>query len=117
FCRAADEIKDLWPLPPRSAIHAMVRKSDGWTPQLERAVRVIDACVYEYIESERPRNFEDCGVLGQLVQASREQGDEFPPESLRAQLLTLFFAGHETSSASLTWIHYLLHEHPEVRAK
>jgi cytochrome P450 len=29
----------------------------------------------------------------------------------------LFFAGHETSARSLSWIHYLLHEHPDARAK
>jgi cytochrome P450 len=27
----------------------------------------------------------------------------------------LFFAGHETTATSLTWIHYLLSEHPDVR--
>lgn len=117
FCRAAIDIKERWPLPPKSALHALLRRSDGWTPQLEQAVRDIDACVYEYLDDARQHGFEDCGVLGELVEASRGQGDEFPPESLRAQLLTLFFAGHETSSASLTWIHYLLDAHPEVRAK
>lgn len=117
FCEAGVDIKNRWPLPPRSAFHALLRKSDGWTPGMEQAVRRIDACVYEYLADQRKQDFADCGVLSFLVQTSREQGDEFSDESLRAQLLTLFFAGHETSSASLTWIHYLLHEHPAVAAR
>jgi cytochrome P450 len=84
---------------------------------MQQAVQAIDACVYEYLAEQRKTDFEDCGVLSFLVESSRGQGDEFSDRSLRAQLLTLFFAGHETSSASLTWIHYLLHRHPEVRAK
>jgi cytochrome P450 len=32
-------------------------------------------------------------------------------------VLTVFFAGHETSATSLSWIHYLLDQHPEARAK
>jgi cytochrome P450 len=52
-----------------------------------------------------------------LVDGSRQQGDEFDDRSLRDQLLTVFFAGHETSATSLSWIHYLLDRHPDARAK
>jgi cytochrome P450 len=52
-----------------------------------------------------------------LAHASRAQGDEFNDRSLRDQVLTLFFAGHETSATSLSWIHYLLWQHPDVRAR
>ena len=117
FCAAAIEIKNCWPLPPRSALRALLRKSDGWTPKMEGAVRAIDACVYEYLAEQRKTGFEDCGVLTFIVKSSRDQGNEFDDKSLRSQLLTLFFAGHETSSTSLTWIHYLLDRHPDVRTK
>jgi cytochrome P450 len=36
-------------------------------------------------------------------------------EQLRDEALTLFFAGHETTSHALSWTHYLLSQHPEVR--
>src|SRR5690606_9477607 len=96
---------------------AIFGKSAGWTPAMEGAVREIDACVYEYLAAQRKRDFEDCGVLEVLAKASREQGDEFDDTSLRSQLLTLFFAGHETSSTSLAWLHYLLDTHRDVRAR
>jgi cytochrome P450 len=52
-----------------------------------------------------------------IAEGSREQGDEFDDRSLRDQILTLFFAGHETTATTLTWLHYLLSQHPEVRAR
>jgi cytochrome P450 len=52
-----------------------------------------------------------------LAAASREQGIDYGDRCLRDQILTVFFAGHETSATSLSWIHYLLSQHPDVRAK
>jgi cytochrome P450 len=80
-------------------------------------VRAIETCVYEYLTAERPNDFAGGGLVKLLVEGSRAQGDEFDDRSLRDQILSLFFAGHETSARSLSWIHYLLHEHPGARAK
>ena len=117
FCAAAIAVKNSWPKPPRHALEALLRKSKGWTPRLEGAIKQIDTCAYEYLAEQRKAGFEDSGLVTMLVQASKTQGDEFDDQSLRDQILTLFFAGHETSATSLCWIHYLLSKHPEVRAK
>jgi cytochrome P450 len=117
FCRAAIVVKDNWPRPPRNIAQLLRRRGDGWTDELAAAVRAVDACVYEYLEAERRSDFTGAGLVKLLVDGSRAQGDEFGDSSLRDQLLTVFFAGHETSATSLSWIHYLLDEHPDVRAK
>jgi len=117
FCRAAVAIKDGWPRPPRSIAQLLRRRGDGWNDGLASAARAIDACVYEYLTAERRNDFAGAGLVKLLVEGSRAQADEFDDRSLRDQILTVFFAGHETSATSLSWIHYLLHEHPEVRAK
>jgi cytochrome P450 len=95
----------------------LLRRSDGWTDELAAAVREIDACITEYLVSERRRDFAGAGLMKLLVDGSRAQGDEFDDRSLRDQLLSLFFAGHETTAMSLSWLHYLLDRHPEARAK
>src|SRR5690606_29808588 len=74
FCAAGVKIKNAWPLPPRSALHALFGRSAGWTPAMEGAVREIDACISEYLAKQRKRDFENCGVLEVLVRSSREQG-------------------------------------------
>jgi cytochrome P450 len=117
FCRAAVAVKENWPRPPRSIAQLLRRRGDGWSDALASATHAIDACVYEYLTAERRRDFAEAGLVKLLVDGSREQGDEFDDRSLRDQILTVFFAGHETSATSLSWIHYLLHEHPDVRAK
>jgi cytochrome P450 len=117
FCDAAVAIKESWPRPPRSITQLLRRRGDGWTDELATAVRAIDACIHEYLTAERRNDFTGAGLVKMLVDGSRAQGDEFDDRSLRDQVLTVFFAGHETSATSLSWIHYLLDEHPEARAK
>ena len=117
FYAAAIAVKDNWPLPPRSLPALYLRKSKQRSVRLDRAVKAVDACVFQYLAKHRKTDFENCGVLSVLVSASRDQGDEFDDQSLRDQLLSLFFAGHETSATSLCWIHYLLSEHRDVRAR
>lgn len=117
FYAAAIEIKDHWPLPPRSILHTYLPRSKHREQRLNEAIKDIEGCLFEYFAEHRKTDFENCGVLSVLVSSSRAQRDEFDDRSLRDQLLTLFFAGHETSAMSLTWIHYLLSEHPDVRAR
>jgi len=117
FCQAAVAVKENWPRPPRSIAQLLRRRGDGWSDALASAARAIDACVDEYLKAERPHDFAGAGLVKLLVDGSRAQGDEFDDRSLRDQILTVFFAGHETSATSLSWIHYLLDENPDARAK
>jgi cytochrome P450 len=117
FCRAALAVKDAWPLPPRSVPQLLRRRGDGWTDRLAGAVRDISTYVSDYLTAERRRDFAGAGLVKMLVDGSRAQGDEFDDRSLRDQILTVFFAGHETTATSLSWIHYLLDQHPEARRK
>lgn len=117
FCAAAVAIKENWPLPPRNLVALLVPKSKRREQRLNAAIAAIDSCIFNYLAARRKHDFEDCGVLGVIAAASRAQGDEWSDQSLRDQLLTLFFAGHETSAVSLSWLHYWLWRHPEVRRK
>lgn len=122
FCSAAAAVKEHWPKPHRRVTQLLLRKwrggaAAGWTPELEAAVRRIDACFYEYLAARRERDCANSGLVTMLAETSRAEGDEFDERSLRDQILTLFFAGHETSATSLSWIHYLLSQHLDVRAK
>lgn len=117
FCDAALEVKRAWPRPPRSVLRLLLRKTPGWTPRLASAIAALDACTYRYLAGRRAAGFADSAVTSLLVEASGAHGAELDDRSLRDQLLTIFFAGHETSATSLCWIHYLLARHPDVRAK
>ena len=61
---------------------------------------------------------EDKGdLLSMLMMAQDEDGNHMEDQQLRDEVITLFVAGHETTSNALTWTWYLLSQHPEVVAK
>jgi cytochrome P450 len=115
FYSAAIAVKDNWPLPPRNIAALFLPKSARRERRLDAAIAELGALVLEYLAEQRESDFENCGVLSAIVATSRTQRDPYSDQSLRDQLLTLFFAGHETSATSLSWIHYLLWKHPDVR--
>lgn len=55
----------------------------------------------------------DGSVLDTLVHAS-EGADRLSPQEIRDHALTLLFAGHDTTAATVSWLFSLLGRHPEV---
>jgi len=56
-------------------------------------------------------------LLSMLLLSRDEGGDRMSDDEVRDQLVTLFVAGHETTSNALTWTWYLLSQHPEAEAR
>lgn len=56
-------------------------------------------------------------LLSMLMLARDEEGRPMDDRQLRDEVVTLFVAGHETTSNALTWTWLLLAQHPEVAAK
>ena len=69
---------------------------------------------------ERGRNpeAEPKDLLARLLAArDTETGGGMTPQEVRDQVVTIFMAGHETTSQALSWTFYLLSQHPQVEAK
>ena len=115
FCKAAAGAKEHWPLAPRGLIALFKKPSKKKLAAFDAAIAELDACIYGYITLHRKTGFKDCGVLTRLVAAGKDGEPEFSDTSLRDQISTLFFAGHETSATAMCWIHYLLFKHRAVR--
>ena len=49
-----------------------------------------------------------------LLQAHDEDGSQMSDKQLRDEVMTIFLAGHDTTSAALTWTWLLIAAHPEV---
>jgi cytochrome P450 len=83
--------------------------------RFEEARASLDRIVYGMIRDRRAG-----GDRGDLLSMLLFAGDEGPPMSdrqVRDEAMTLFLAGHETTSNALTWTLYLLSQHPEVEAR
>lgn len=63
--------------------------------------------------AEGPRD-----LLSRLLQARDEEGGgAMSAREVRDQVLTIFLAGHETTTLALTWVWFLLSQHPAEEAK
>jgi cytochrome P450 len=91
-----------------------------WVPtsgnRLRRdTVRRVDSYAYDLIRRRRAQPAGGGDLLSLLVSATAEDGGPgLSDVEVRDELMTLFFADHETSAAALTWALHLLDNHPEV---
>jgi cytochrome P450 len=87
--------------------------------RFHKAQERLDAIIYRMIDGRR-RNGGDRGdLLSMLIQARDDEGDGtgMTDKQLRDEIMTIFFAGHETTANALTWTWYLLSQNPEVEAR
>ncbi|NDJ63250.1 MAG: cytochrome P450 [Chloroflexi bacterium] len=94
-----------------------------WVPTAQnrerrRAVAALDAIVMRMIRERRESGEDKGDLLSMLLLAVDEQdGTGMTDQQARDEALTLFLAGHETTSNALAWTWYLLGEHPEAEAR
>jgi cytochrome P450 len=117
FCETATAVKHSWPQLPTSLWRILVPARRNSLTAFDSALAAFNRCVYECIAERRATDFQGCAILQHLAHASRTEGRPFSDLELRDQLVTLFFAGHETSATALCWIHYLLAQHPDVHER
>ena len=78
----------------------------------------FDGHLYNVINERRKNNKPVNDLLSMLLHSRYEDtGEPMGDKQLRDEALTLFAAGHETSSNALSWTLYLLAQHPDVLRK
>jgi retinoid hydroxylase len=76
---------------------------------------VLDEIVFDEISRRRAHPDPDRrDILSLLVGARGAGGEEVTDTEIRDQLITLMFAGHDTSTSTLTFMLHELARHPEV---
>lgn len=113
FLNASFTTPDLWPkgLPTPGRY------------RVQRATQDLDAAVFDIIQHRR-RLLEHgqtppSDLLQRLLMARDEEGNGggLSDQEIRDQLLTLYVAGHDTTSHAVTWTLYLLSQHAAVLAR
>ncbi len=91
-----------------------------WSPwgQFTRIQQQIDELLYTEIQERREQyDPERTDILTLLLSARDEAGEPMTDEELHDELLTLLFAGHETTATAMAWALYWVHHLPEVHDK
>lgn len=91
-----------------------------WSPwgYFNRVQQQIDELLYAEIQ-ERRKSYEPerTDILTLLLSARDEAGEPMTDLELHDELLTLLFAGHETTATAMAWALYWVHHLPEVGEK
>jgi len=98
------------------SLPAMVPLNLPFTPRrrlIDQSARV-DADLRAVIERKRATGSTGDDVLAMLLATRDEEGATLTEDELIGQLFVLFFAGHDTTRAALTWTLFLLSAHPEI---
>ncbi len=87
-----------------------------WRRMLARR-RSLDALIYGEI-ARRRRNGGEAGrdVLSLLIESRGEDGDALSGEQVRDQVMTLLFAGHDTTTSTISFLFYELARNPAALA-
>ncbi len=95
--------------------------------RLRRVGRELDEIVYGIIAARRASGEDRGDLLSMLLRAREDEGGEGTPRAergsgmsdrqLRDEVMTVFLAGHETTAVALSWIWYLLSQHPDAEAR
>ncbi|MER6715284.1 MULTISPECIES: cytochrome P450 [unclassified Streptomyces] len=94
-----------------------------WVPtkyqrDLKRHQGVLNDVMDEIIDLHRQGRGSADSVVTALLNATHQvTGKPFTQRQIRAELKTLFLAGHETTGCALTWTLYAIAKYPDVRRK
>lgn len=90
----------------------------GRDRQAEEINRVLTDLVNHFMSERRAQgDIQRHDLLALLMDTRDENGQPMNDEFIRNNILTLFFAGHETTANTLTWAFYYLNQNPDVLAK
>jgi cytochrome P450 len=83
---------------------------------MQEARRRLDALIYAEVAERRRSGARGEDVLSLLLDAVSEDGDRLNDQQIRDEVMTLLFAGHDTTTSTIGFMFYELARHPDVAA-
>jgi cytochrome P450 len=85
--------------------------------RLQGAARRLDGVIYGEIARRRATGERGEDVLSLLLDASDEDGASLSDRQVRDEVMTLLFAGHDTTTSTVSFMFYELARAPEIVAR
>lgn len=121
--RLISEMADAFRSPLTSAMlfFPQLQQDWGrWSPwgYFMNVRRAVDRLIYaEIADCREQNNTHGEDILSMLMSARDEAGQPMSDDELRDELLSLMFAGHETTATAIAWALYWVHHLPEVKTR
>lgn len=117
------EMSDLFRSPLTSGFlffPSLQKDLGAWSPwgKFVRDRAAIDQLIYTEIAERREHTDTNrVDILSLLMSARDEEGNPMTDQELRDELMTILFAGYETTANAMAWSLYWTHHLPEVGEK
>ncbi len=84
--------------------------------EVKSAIEQLDAAVKDLIQ-QHETSAAGSDLLSHLLALRTLDGSRMPEKQVRDEVVTMLVAGHETTGNALTWLFYLLAQHPQVQTQ
>jgi cytochrome P450 len=81
---------------------------------MQRAARKLDQVIYSEISRRRASGERGHDILSLLLDAQDEGGDTLTDQQIRDEVMTLMFAGHDTTTSTISFMFYELARNPTI---
>jgi len=82
--------------------------------RMQQAARKLDVIIYGEISRRRATGRRGSDILSLLLDAEDEDGSRLSDRQIRDEVMTLLFAGHDTTTSTVSFMFYELARHPAV---
>ena len=93
------------------------RNSHSPWAHMQRAARKLDTLIYAEISHRRSSGERGQDILSLLLDARDEDGDTLSDLQIRDEVMTLMFAGHDTTTSTIAFKFYELARRPDIVAR
>jgi cytochrome P450 len=85
--------------------------------RMQQAARQLDSLIYSEIGERRATGERGQDVLSLLLDAHDEDGTTLSDLQIRDEVMTLLFAGHDTTTSTISFMFYELAHNPEIAGR
>ncbi len=85
--------------------------------RLQAAARKLDTLIYSEISHRRATGQRGSDILSLLLDAHDEDGNALSDLQIRDEVMTLLFAGHDTTTSTVSFMFYELARNPHIAAR
>jgi len=82
--------------------------------RMQQAARKLDVLIYAEIAERRASGRRGSDILSLLLDAEDEDGNRLNDTQIRDEVMTLLFAGHDTTTSTISFMFYELARAPEI---
>ena len=85
--------------------------------RMQMAARELDELIYNEIAERRGSGRRGEDILSLLLDAEDEEGNRLSDLQIRDEVMTLLFAGHDTTTSTVSFMFYELARHPHIAGR